>query len=821
MDPLEGQFQLDVHISDADTTTYTIQFEAGDGPFTSAQLDTHISGAISTNPAFDKVIVSVTGGALVFQMGERHVRAGSFIRINEAGSDPDVLDALGLDKPDVDLAMTELTARGGEFPVTLATAATLTLSLTYEDGSVEDFDWTMPAGSTFNDAAALAAAHGGDLANATISAVGGELHFDLTAGQPDPVAAITASETGPWDLDNLGLDRIVIQEGLVTKAKTNTVKYNRTLLAGQAVAAYMLNELTRVDAGPDAIPNIAFEAANEAALTQAFLENVDYDGTPDRPYSSYVLVFLDVVGKRAGASGGFIDAGVENGGYLFTHQLHGAMQIIYQATSSGTVAHETGHNFGFPDLYDNSSGNYDPNLRYPFNWDIMHRSVLNHPGAWMKGFFANWIQNDGGNIEVFPMPSTPGVETKKFALTPLEFGTAAYDDLLAGLPGDIDAVAKAVRLPIGFDAGAAHHFLFLQNRQQGQAYSNSLPMVPGAPSIGGVYLTDTISQKVFDYFTITARNFAHPLTDMPDVFVGPQRNVRPILDMAPAQDVNVLMTYPAYAGLNIDIVDTIPGPGGLANRATYIVEIEREQSDFLDLAINPWSAPPYESVDIWIEHGDKDAADLSTAPLPGNGEPARWAADYDPAANGGKPLNWVRVKVTNNGTVDATDVQVKVKVNTPGAMGASGSWAELDLSEPLDVPAGASMIFNVPWNPEVSGHTCIQAEIFRWTSSLGEVDYTNNGTQENVNDFQPTAGSPWHPAPFSVDVENPFDNELVVYLEAEGLRPGFSVQWDEANFTVAPRSKTRRTGVLNDRQCNRADARARRIRGRCVLRIRL
>ncbi|NNE34219.1 MAG: hypothetical protein HKN13_03220, partial [Rhodothermales bacterium] len=313
---------------------------------------------------------------------------------------------------------------------------------------------------------------------------------------------------------------------------------------------------------------------------------------------------------------------------------------------------------------------------------------------------------------------------------------------------------------------------------------------------GGLYLADTITSKVFDYFTITTRNFVHPLTDQPTL---PGSNVRPILDADPATDIAVNMTYPAYAGLSIDIVDTIPGPAGAVDRPTYIVEISREQSDFLDLAVTPWNAPPWESPDIWIEHGDKAEADLSTVPLPENGEPARWSDTYDPNApgNDGKPLNWIRVKVTNNGTVDATDVELKVKVNSPGGMGGKGDWVELDLSEPADIPAGGSTIISVPWNPKVRGHTCIQVEIFRWSSALGDIDLTNNGTQENVNSFRPTAGSPWHPAPFSVDVANPFDRALEIYLQADGLRPGFSVAWDEAFFVMEPHSKTTRTGVLH------------------------
>ncbi len=422
----------------------------------------------------------------------------------------------------------------------------------------------------------------------------------------------------------------------------------------------------------------------------------------------------------------------------------------------------------------------------------MHRSALNQPGAWIKHQDSDWLADNGNVIESFPMPNVPGVETRKYAITPLDYSKSDYDDNLVGVPGDVDAVIKALKLPIGFEAGAEHHYMLLQNRQQTATSNASIPQEPSQPNRGGVNLTDTITGKVFDYFTITTRNYVHPLTDRPLV----SSTARPIIDRTPTDDVELLSTYPAYAGLNIDIVDEIPGPVGLVNKPTYIVEVSREQSDFLDLAITPWNTPPWESPDIWIENGDKTAAELSNVPLDGNGEPARWDENYDMDANDGKPLNWIRVKVTNNGTVIATDVQLKVKINTPGGVGASGSWVELDLSEALSVPAGDSTIFSIPWNPKEKGHTCIKVEIFKWTSALGEVDYTNQGTQENINDFRPTAGSPWHPKPLSVDITNPFDKELEVYLEMVGLLPGFSFEWDTPYIVMAPNSKTTAKGVM-------------------------
>ena len=787
----EGQLKVKVRYTGSDITTYTIDFAAGDSPFANmADLIDHLNAGLGTTRL--DAVASVM--RVRFDMENRQVRAGTYAVIDWDASDTGLLEALELDAPGVNEGTAELTGRPGSWPVaTGAGSSQLTLRLLHENGTTEDFMWTIPGGANYASAAAFATAHTGDLANASITANGDRLVFDLTPAAAEPVEAILVqASSAALPLDDLGIDMPVITHGVVTESGQNTVRGDRRLIMGQAIAAFMANELTR-DHGSEDIPDIAFSAANEAALHEAFNKNVDYDGAPGKPFNGYIVAILDINNKREGASGGFIDAGVKNGAYLFTHQSHGQIQIIHGDTSTGTIAHETGHNYGFPDLYNNSPGNYDPNLLYPGAWDIMGQSSLHQPGAWVKTVDSNWVLNDGGAIEEFPMPAVPGNETRRYAITPLDYSTSDYDDSLAGVPADVDAVAKVLRIPIGFDADSEHHYLLLQNRQQTAGTNAGIPQAPAEPSRGGLYLTDTITGKVFEYFTITTRNYVHPLTDKALV----SGNARPIVDLAPSDDIDILGTYPAYAGIDVNIVDEIPGPGGLANKPTYIVEVSREQSDFLDLSITPWDRPPYESIDIWIEHGDKAEVDLSDVPLPGNGEPARWAADYDPAANGGKPLNWIRVKISNLGTIDATDVQLKVKVNSPGAMGDKGSWVELDLSEAKTVPAGGSTIFSIPWNPKVKGHTCILVEIFRWTAPLGEINYANQGTQENVNDFRPTAGSPWHPKPFSIDVTNPFDQKLEVYLEVEGLAQGFSVNWDTPYFVMEPRSKTTATGVMH------------------------
>lgn len=780
----EGQLQLVLHISDDDETVVTIEFADGMPPYSFSELNTHIGDQIHAQVG-DKLEIETSLGSAVFSVGRRHIVEGSYVRLREIGNDPEVSDALGLDTPLIDLDGPQIVSRGAEFPLEVPLTAVIEFRVENESGDREDFSWTIPA-ANFPTAADFVSVHGADLTNATIAVNGEELQFDLVPSISGPIAHIRIVGAPHFVADGLGLDEISTMEGTVRPNDGDTIKGDRRLIAGQAIAAYMLNELTRPPDGTDDIPNTEITAANADELNALFNTQID-------PYHGIAVVFLDVEGKRDAASRGFLDIGIENGDYLYKYQTYSALQFIYRLTDSDTIAHETGHNIGFPDLYDNSNGNYDPALFYPEDWDIMHQAVLNHPGAWMKIIGADWVVSTHGVVADFPMPEMPGTDTRRYVLTPLEYGADSYDSALSGVPAG-RALAKTIRLPLGSGPGAEDHYLLIQNRQPGRNYSQDLPTATGAAASGGLYITDAITRRAYDYFAINTRNYVHPLTDRATVAGN---NVSPILDRSPLDDIDLTAAYPAYAGITVDVVDQIPGPGGAASAPSYLVDVRREQADFLDLRIEPWGAPPYETPDIWIEHGDKPDEDLSDAPLEGNGEPARWSEDYDPAANDDQPLNWIRVKVTNEGTVEATGVQVLAKVNTPGGMGASGSWAALPLSEPKVVPAnGGTAIFNIPWNPTVDSHTCIEAEVFRWTSPLGDLNLSNNGTQENITVFQPEAGSPWRPETFEIEVFNSLDRELDIELETSGLPPGFAVAFDKKFFTVPARGAVLRQASL-------------------------
>ena len=772
-----GSLQLLLHVSDTDEVVVPVNFDVANSPYTFADLETTIATQLMTAVG-DKLSGDIVGSRVEFTVGQRHVRTGSYVTVNYTLSDAAVVDALNLDTLEISLDPVVAIALGAAFPVNVAAAGSFTLRLENEAGVTEDFVWNLPVG-VINSAADFVAAHGADNANAPVVEMGGELQFNVAPTIAGPIESMTFLSAGGVVLDDFGLDQTSETVGAVTHSKRNTVKGDRRLIMGHAIAAYMMTELDVAPAGPDDIPQLNITAANEAAIDAAFQNFID-------SYRAFVVIFLDGAGKRAGASGGYIDIGIENGAYLYTHQTYGNIQLAFQTSNAQLFAHETGHNIGFSDLYDNSGGNYDPALEYPRTWDMMDAQArFSHTGAWHKQRRATWLSRDGANIDWFPRPAVPGVETRQYVLSPLEYGTGDYDNNLAGVGGR--TLAKQINLPLGLGPSENEHYLIVQLRQPGDLFSQNLPQAVGAPNPGGVYITDTISNKTYEYFTISSRNYVHPLTDRAAVGGG----ISPVRDNNPAVDIDIGMTYPAYAGISVDIVGELPGPAG--KPSSYLVDISREQSDFLDLRIEPWGAPPWQTTDIWVEHAD---GPLSAVPLPGNGEPVRWSPDYDPAANGGQPLNYVRVLVHNDGTVQADDVQVKLRINTPGGLGDSGAWSELPLSAPQSIPSGASQIFDFPWSPTVNAHTCLKAEVFRWTAPLGDLTPHNNGSQENVNAFFPTASSPWHAEPFQVSVSNTFDHDVDVEIVPVGLPNGMNLQLENKVPTVPARSTILVSGSL-------------------------
>ena len=765
--PLNGMFQLTLRINASDQTTIPITFN-GTTSYASYNalamaIATQVSAIVS-----DKLTVTLSGGSsLKFEVKNNYVSAGTFVRLDIASSNASLLDQLGLTRPEYNYAGREVTSVGAAYPVTTTGPANLTFQFENETQAPVDFTYNIPPTTTYNNPNAFIAAFGSRFPELTLSSPSGsQIKVTLNAGTLTSVSKITITGHAAL-LDALGFAASVEDQGVIGFAARNTVSGDRRLLCGQALAAWLIDDVRRNH------PGVSFSAANESTIRTTAQNLFDQ-------YRSIAVIIMDVpAGKRAGASNGIINLGVDNSGYTFTFQTYANIQILYGYTTAEVISHEVGHNIGFWDLYDNGGGNYDPRLKYLSLWDIMDNHLnLSHTGAWHKEIIADWFDLNGINHALFPEPPATGTEVRRFVLTPIEMDQT-YDNNLQGIPAG-RTVTKAIQVVLGLTDPEPMQYLFIQNRQRGNTFSQNLP------GLGGMIITDCLSPRSYDFFRPESRNVEHILTDRP-LAAG---QVQPTV---PGGTINLLSTYPAYDGIDVGIVGQIAGPAPFADRPSYLVDVTREQKQKLDLAITPWGAPPYQSVDIWVEHND---GSLSATPLANNGDPTRWSPTYNPAANGGKHLNLIRVKVRNNGTIDATNVTIRVKVNQPGGMGDSGQWVVLGITSPQNIPKGGDAIFDMGWSPKVNAHTCIRAEVWRHDSPLSDINRWNDAAQENVTSFNPTSSSPWRDEYFEFDLTNSRAEPMWVEIHAKNLPKGYSVDLND-EFTYLEGKTTKRiTGVM-------------------------
>jgi Ca2+-binding RTX toxin-like protein len=394
--------------------------------------------------------------------------------------------------------------------------------------------------------------------------------------------------------------------------------------------------------------------------------------------------------------------------------------VVVVSTNTGwsRTAHEFGHAFGhFGDLYG------APNRRAG-QWDIMDCTDCGSQTTGWNKTRAGWYSAFPTAVQVVPRPT--GVNRVDFTTTLVPYETAVP---AAG-------TVHSIRLDVG---GGMH--LYIENRQRlpGQAGSQSLPS-------NGVIITDA----------------GGPLAAQVRLFGGPL-------------GVGGVFTDQSYGNLRVSVA---ADPTSARN---MLVTVGWGADPFFDLKITPWTPPPWESPDIWID-----------SPSNGIGVFEFVDAFGRPIRNGDRPrvgvANQIFARITNEGNVAANNVRVSYYVTTPAGIGDTGNWTLLDRVTIPSIAAGATIVSpSVVWQPPAGSHTCI---IVRIDHQPGELNANNNEAQENINDFDTTSNSPWTHITSEVTVANPMPIPRIIRLEVSDLPAGWTATVSDRFVELGPGETT-------------------------------
>lgn len=495
-------------------------------------------------------------------------------------------------------------------------------------------------------------------------------------------------------------------------------------------------------------------------------------------------------------------------------------------------AHETGHNLGLPDLYEDGwrFAGAEPGL-----WDVMDSNSFSHPTAWIKSYRSNvnvpqsrWMAESNlavldstkGSIEVLLLPNESHFpDTNPFAA------------LHPGVP-----ICHAIKIALD-----ANHAFFVENRQRGPYkdvnfgdvdYSTYLPG-------DGLVITDALNDVGVTYLPRSNVVMVHPLglkiADIPDSIIDeilkatsksekqfilapyvpseiPQSVADKVVEAKDRQEIEwhirqwqdyqinsfypvdklgeevVLYQFPDGSGdIRVKILEII------GSTRPYVYKVRAtwgRPGSWFDLAISKWkNPPPWESTDIWIDSEENgwDTYEHNDAALnpniPGN-----------PVLNGDRPWvgheNIVYARVWNHGDIAQNNVRVDFEVVVPPGQTAGIPFA----TDYIDIPAGGYALAKAKWTPlnvPANEHGCIsvKVEYLPWDLNaqiVGELNADNNSAQENISDFYLEKGSPYQDVTLPFEFANPLPEKVEMKLSARGLRPGWMLTVEPYRFFLEP-----------------------------------
>jgi M6 family metalloprotease-like protein len=458
--------------------------------------------------------------------------------------------------------------------------------------------------------------------------------------------------------------------------------------------------------------------------------------------SGFTTVVVVVIGPfHRGTSYGTTNFTLQAGGNNF--QV--AVPVVVVSTNTGwsRTAHEFGH--AFPHMADQYGGTN----RGLDGYDIMDCTDCSaQTTGWNKDEEANWFT--GTQLKPLARPAAGVHVTDVTTLIPYETENPA-----AG-------AVQSLRLDVG---GSMH--LYVENRQQqaGQIGSQALPDY-------GVLISDADDNA----------------------------------DQANASRVPSLL-FGGPLGNGEQFTDSTYGPlkiaaASVAGTQNMQVTVDWGPDPFMDLRIEEWDPPPYESVDIWIDS-------------PANGWNVYEYTDGagNPIRNGDRPqvgqVNHVYARVHNDGNYVMNDVWVSIDSTTPPGLGDTGNWSLLDrVKIPTIQPGDDEVAPAVNWRPSVNAHSCLRATVNYRT---GELNANNNQAHENVDEFTTTQGSPWQPIYTELDVSNPTPVWQNVHIEVSGLPAGWRLWVSERFIDLAPGETKRIRYAIDPGTSSIPDDRTRRV----------
>ncbi|ANM31700.1 hypothetical protein ABI59_22280 [Acidobacteria bacterium Mor1] len=567
---------------------------------------------------------------------------------------------------------------------------------------------------------------------------------------------------GGANLDQLGLDGPQRVDGVISFDKRRTVRGKRSDIVAEALSLYIAERA--------AVEGISITAANESDLNT--LVDQELDG-----YDSFLVLLVDQgtspgipTSRRAGASASaWFDLAIPGeDGYVYERQKNAGFMIGPGYAAWTTWAHELGHTLGFPDLYFKSDHqNLDSTFDYVNDWGLMDsHSFSPHAVGWSKLKKQTWFPA-GSVADIYP-PPLGSTHHHEFTLVPSEHPFGDYAGI--GSPGYPER--QLLRIWI-----SDHHWVLVENRQPGDQFSQNLPDdwigdVPpdGSAQPGGLLITDACD--INTEFSCPYRPRVVNLNPY-----GTQANARGIAENE-VRSLNAGDSNPAYDGIIVTDLGPVAGPPGQPDARQ--VQVTWGPGDFVELEIRPWQAPEiYGTPDIWVDWPGNGEENYPGNPPIDQGEEVHWHPD-------GTVLNLIKVRVHNEGTIEAKNVVVRASVNEPGGMGDSGEFVPIGDSAPQNIPPGDYRDFAFNWYPDDGEHTCILAEILSHESDLGDLDPTNNLAQENVFLFTPESNSPYKPVEFDFKVNNDYDFPVDVWLTASGLVDGVDLEMEKTQLHLEP-----------------------------------